>query len=320
MDAWLDSTVQRIGDWLVEAARWVGSIPDGVIGAVIGVIAMQIVTSVSTYRRRRDEYRAPQRAAIAALLAAANGLRVSITETRNDLVSRLIGVDQALELAFLTVVDGPCYDQLVAAEKPYETLKKIADNPLQSSTDKDSESEGFRQKVSTASNDLDAELGYLVELAQKRLRTSRRRLSKKPTVTRTPRGTPSIENADEDDVEKVDDVSPPPPDSEAAQEESAKSRPEYGQKRVLATSIKRGDRVFWTKEGVDLMLVVGTVTPATEDGMPCLSFSGMTYALSPGADEEAVSGAERGQADWTIPESHMVWKSVPWADADHGKP
>jgi hypothetical protein len=47
-----------VGDWFVELGHWVGSIPDGVLGAVIGVIATQLVTSVNTYRRRRDEYRA----------------------------------------------------------------------------------------------------------------------------------------------------------------------------------------------------------------------------------------------------------------------
>ena len=68
-----------IPDMVHAVAMWVGSIPDGVLGAVIGVVATQIVTSVSTYRRRRDEYRAPQRAAIAGILAAANELKVSIT-------------------------------------------------------------------------------------------------------------------------------------------------------------------------------------------------------------------------------------------------
>jgi hypothetical protein len=325
MDAWLDSTVQRIGDWLDEAGRWLGSIPDGVVGAVIGVIAMQIVTAISTYRRHRDEYRSPQRAAIGALLAAANELRIGVTETQDEVADRLIGVDQAFEVAFLTVVDGPCYDQLVAAEQPYKALKKIV-NDRQAD---------FMEKLGTASEDLDAELRDLVKLAQKRLRASRRLLSKKPTVTRFPKSSreratfteratevdPDVDAPEkEDDKKAADELSSPSPDSEAAQQKSDMAPPKYGQKRVLATSIKQGDRVLWTKDGIDLMMVVATVTRATDDGMPCLHFSGMTYALSPGAVGETLSGTERGQADWTIPKSNMVSKSVPWAEADHGKP
>src|ERR1700694_747497 len=99
-------------------------------------------------------------------------------------------------MAFLTVVDGPCYDQLVAAEKPFETLKKIANNPLLSRTDTPAGFTDFMLKLGTASDNLDADLGYLVELAQRRLRPSRRLLSRKPPATRTARGKPAIEQGD----------------------------------------------------------------------------------------------------------------------------
>ncbi len=200
-------------DWLDSVSDFVGSIPDGVLGAVIGVVAAQIVGSVSTYRRRRDEYRAPQRAAIGAVLAASNELKVAITaaidysgmsgrqtsddlviEVANDFFRRLFGLDEAFEIAFLTVVDGPCYDQLVAAEKPFQTLRKIANNPLFARTDTAQGFAEFMLRLGTASDNLDADLGYLIELAQKRLRPSRRLLSRKPTAVRTRKVKPSVES------------------------------------------------------------------------------------------------------------------------------
>ncbi|MCV7214703.1 hypothetical protein H7J51_05315 [Mycobacterium crocinum] len=209
----LTAVGEWVGDVLATAAHWIGSIPDGVLGAIIGVVATQLVTSVSTYRRRRDEYRAPQRAAIGALRAASNELKVAITaamdhsgmsgrqtsddavvEVQNEFFRRLFGLDQAFEIAFLTVVDGPCYDHLVAAEKPYEALKRIANNPLLSRTDTPAGFTDFMVKLGTASDNLDADLGYLVDLAQQRLRPARRLFSRKPTAQRKPRGRPSIEN------------------------------------------------------------------------------------------------------------------------------
>jgi hypothetical protein len=178
-------------------------------------LATQTVGSVSTYRRRRDEYRAPQRAAIGALLAAANELKVSITaaidhsgmtdrqtsddaalEVQNTFLRDLFGLDEAFEIAFLTVVDGPCYDQLVAAEKPYQGLRKIANSPAFSRTDTPAGFAAFMMKLSTASDNLDNDLGYLVELAQERLSLSRRLMSKKATTRRTPRGKPPVEQSE----------------------------------------------------------------------------------------------------------------------------
>lgn len=111
---------------------------------------------------------------------------------KNEFFRRLFGLDQAFEIAFLTVVDGPCYDHLVAAEKPYEALKKrIANNPLLSRTDTPAGGfTDFMVKLGTASDNLDADLGYLVDLAQQRLRPARRLFfSRKPTA----RGSPPAE-------------------------------------------------------------------------------------------------------------------------------
>lgn len=201
--------------WLASLIHSLQSIPDGVTGAIIGVLATQLVTSVSTYRRRRDEYRAPQRAAIGGLLAAANQLKVSISaaveysglspretsdegslEVLNTFFRELFGLDEAFEIAFLTVVDGPCYDQLVAAEKPFQALRKAANNPLVSRTDT---AEGFARfivQLGTASDNLDDDLGHLVALAQQRLRPSRRLLSRRSTAKRPPKPRPSIERGD----------------------------------------------------------------------------------------------------------------------------
>jgi hypothetical protein len=201
--------------WLTALVHWVQSIPDGVTGAIIGVLATQLVTSVSTYRRRRDEYRAPQRAAIGGLLAAANQLKVSISaaveysgmserqtsdegtlEVLNTFFRELFGLDEAFEIAFLTVVDGPCYDQLVAAEKPLQALRKAANNPLVSRTDTAAGFARFIVQLGTASDNLDDDLGYLVELAQRRLRPSRRLLSRRSTAQRPPKPKPSVERGD----------------------------------------------------------------------------------------------------------------------------
>ena len=207
---------------LSSALQFIGSIPDGVMGAIIGVIATQLVTSVSTYRRRRDEYRAPQRAAIGALRAASNELKVAISaaidhsgmsgrdtpdelviEVQNEFFRRLLGLDQAFEIAFLTVVDGPCYDHLVAAERPYEKLKRIANNPLLSRTDTATGFADFMIKLGTASDNLDADLGYLVDLAQRRLRPARRLFSRRATAQRKPRGRPSTENEDRESLAAI---------------------------------------------------------------------------------------------------------------------
>jgi hypothetical protein len=64
------------------------------------------------------------------------------------------------------------------------------------------------------------------------------------------------------------------------------------------------------------MMRVSAVEPTTTDGQPCLRFIGMTYELTAGDLDDEKSGSERGQADWTIPESGEVTKAMPRDDAD----
>ena len=150
-----------------------------------------------------EVYRAPQRAAIGALLAAGNEMKVSLSDAMehsgitgrttsedaavqslNNFLRSILKMHETFKIAFLTVLDGPCHDQLVLAEKPFIELRNLSNNPLFSGTHTAPGFKAFMMKLFTASEKLDADLGYLVELAQERLRPARPFFSRKSTQKR----------------------------------------------------------------------------------------------------------------------------------------
>jgi hypothetical protein len=58
---------------MAALVHWLGTVPEGIWGALLGVTGAQLLTWVREYRRNREGYRAPQRAAIGALLVRSYG-------------------------------------------------------------------------------------------------------------------------------------------------------------------------------------------------------------------------------------------------------
>jgi hypothetical protein len=117
----------------------------------------------------------------------------------------------------------------------------------------------------------------------------------------------------EDDV----DIVIQQPKQPNAGPESPSEQPLFGQKRVSATSIVEGDRIFWGHPNGDLMMDVTSVAEVVNDGIPCKRFAGMTFALNRGGVGQAMTGSSRGTTNWTIPTDRKVDKQVPWDEADH---
>ena len=51
-------------------------------------------------------------------------------QSLNNFLRSILKMDETFKIAFLTVLDGPCHDQLVLAEKPFIELRNLSNNPL----------------------------------------------------------------------------------------------------------------------------------------------------------------------------------------------
>lgn len=60
--------------------EWLGTIPAGIWGALAGAVTARLLTWLAERRRNRDAYRAPQRETIGAIIAAANDMKVSLSD------------------------------------------------------------------------------------------------------------------------------------------------------------------------------------------------------------------------------------------------
>lgn len=187
-----------IVDWVSGFGHWLGTVPAGIWGAVAGAVSARILTWLAERRRNRDAYRAPQREAIGAIIAAANDMKVSLSDaiehmgltgrqttddatvqSLNTFLRRLLGLDEQFSIGRLTVVDGPCRDKMLAAYVRYSDLRKLANQP-------DVATEAgfgtFIREMNDTSNDLDVFLAELVDLAEKRLSPARPLLGKRPKL------------------------------------------------------------------------------------------------------------------------------------------
>lgn len=68
---------------MTAAVEWPAAILAGIWGALAGATAARILTWLAERERNRDAYRAPQRATIGAIIAAANDTKVSFRTPSN---------------------------------------------------------------------------------------------------------------------------------------------------------------------------------------------------------------------------------------------
>lgn len=182
--------------WVSEFREWLGTVPAGIWGAFAGAVSARILTWVAERKRNRDTYRAPQRGAIGAIIAAANDMKVSLSDaiehmglTRrqttddaavqslNTFLRRLLALDEQFSIGRLTIVDGPCRDKMIAAYLRYSELRKLANNPNIVTANGFGE---FVREMNDTTNDLDVLIAELIDLAEERLSPARPLLSKRP--------------------------------------------------------------------------------------------------------------------------------------------
>ncbi|MCZ0732314.1 hypothetical protein [Mycolicibacterium iranicum] len=178
--------------------EWLGTIPAGIWGALAGAVTARVLTSLAERKRNRDAYRAPQREAIGAIIAAANDMKVSLSDalehmgltgrqttddaavaSLNTFLRRLLALDEQFSIGRLTVVDGPCRDKMLTAYVRFSELRKLANNPAMATQAGFSE---FVREMNDTSNALDTLLAELVDLGEGRLSPTRPLMSRRPTV------------------------------------------------------------------------------------------------------------------------------------------
>ncbi|GAB3029980.1 hypothetical protein GCM10027213_49510 [Mycobacterium bourgelatii] len=184
---------------LMPLIEWLGTIPEGIWGGIIGVAGAQLLTWVRERRRNRDAYRAPQRDAIATIITGADTMKVALSDalehmgvggrqtsddaaaqSLNNFLTALLALDQKFAVGRLTIVDGPCRDKMITAYLEYSKLRDFANKKLPPSRAGFTE---FLRRMSETSNALDKTIGELVDLAEARLRPSRPMLSKRSTLS-----------------------------------------------------------------------------------------------------------------------------------------
>ncbi|OBF05339.1 hypothetical protein [Mycobacterium sp. 852002-10029_SCH5224772] len=179
-------------------AEWLRTIPAGIWGALAGAVTARLLTWLAERRRNRDAYRAPQRETIGAIIAAANDMKVSLSDalehmgltgrkttddaavaSLNTFLRRLLALDEQFSIGRLTVVDGPCRDKMMTAYVRFSELRKLANDPAVATPAGFGE---FVRQMNDTSNALDTLLAELVDLAERRLSPARPLLSRRPKV------------------------------------------------------------------------------------------------------------------------------------------
>lgn len=137
--------------WLIAVLSVVG-------GGIAGSVLSFMLALRREQRRTRDAYRSPQRAAIAAIVAAVNdlmlrtqefstfiensaaqseamkglrppiGVRSHYSDAEADLISSqvnraVVGIDEAFSIGKLTIVEGRCYEAMVTAYKEFAMIQ-----------------------------------------------------------------------------------------------------------------------------------------------------------------------------------------------------
>jgi hypothetical protein len=186
---------------LVDATCHVQPVPAiETIGAgLLGGAGVQLLIWIREYRTNRDAYRAPQREAIGAIIAAGNTLKVGLSDmlehsgstgrptTSNDAAARslnefltaLLVMDEKFSIARLTIVDGPCRDMMLTAYWRYSELRRFANTELSATRTSFAD---FLNRLDATVQQLDRVIADLVDMAEKRLAPSRRLLSKRSAL------------------------------------------------------------------------------------------------------------------------------------------
>jgi hypothetical protein len=191
-------SVRAIAFRLMNLTDWLGAIPEGIWGGIVGVAGAQLLTWVRERRRNRDAYRAPQREAIGAIVAAVNDLKIGVldalehlgvggrqtsddasAQALNTFQHAMLDLDEKFQIGRLTVVDGPCRDKMLTAYLAYSELRDWANTQAQPTQESFAE---FIRRIGETSNRLDTLIPELVDLAEARLSPSRRLLSRRSTI------------------------------------------------------------------------------------------------------------------------------------------
>ncbi|BBY77000.1 hypothetical protein MPRF_38990 [Mycolicibacterium parafortuitum] len=274
--------------------EWLGTIPAGIWGALAGAVTARILTSLAERKRNRDAYRAPQREAIGAIIAAANDMKVSLSDalehmgltgrqttddaavaSLNTFLRRLLALDEQFSIGRLTVVDGPCRDKMLTAYVRFSELRKLANNPAMATQAGFDE---FIREMSETSNALDTLLAELVDLGEGRLSPTRPLLSRRPTVKvasnkgraeleatkvgrrrqnkgeKTNPSTPPAADAPAEDVIEKDEL-PPNPEAPPARERDVEVVGEHGSSVRIRTEVVKGAEL--TRQHVGRLVAEG---------------------------------------------------------------
>jgi hypothetical protein len=133
--------------WQSEALKFVSS---GAVGGVFGASVTYGLTWIRERRRTLDAYRSPQRQAIGEILTATHAFmmrelekRTVMTELVNQMRQKehfdppgqelaaaevamgnaLLGLDRALAIGTLTIIDAPCWEAMGAAYFEFDQLR-----------------------------------------------------------------------------------------------------------------------------------------------------------------------------------------------------
>ncbi|BBY88460.1 hypothetical protein [Mycolicibacterium tokaiense] len=166
-----------------------------IIGGLVGAGVTQLFTFAREYRRNRDGYRTPQRAAIGEIIAASNTLKVCLTDAMehlgltgrqtsddaaaqsiNNFVAALLSMDEKFSIGRLTIVDTPCREKMLETYLVFSNLRTYANKVLTANRQGFGE---FLRLLTTTSNQMDDLIAELVDLAEDRLRPTRGLFSKR---------------------------------------------------------------------------------------------------------------------------------------------
>lgn len=200
---------------------WLRSIPEGVWGGLVGAASTQLFAWIGVRRRNRDAYRAPQRDAIGAIIAAGNTLKVGLSDmlehsgltgrpttsndaaakSLNEFLTALLVMDEKFSIGRLTIVDGPCRDMMLTAYLRYSELRHFANTGLLATRTSFAD---FLGRLDATVRQLDGVIADLVDLAEDRLAPSRRLLSQRPAIN-------VASNRSRQSSDRSSETSPSPP-------------------------------------------------------------------------------------------------------------
>ncbi len=170
-----------------------------VAAGLLGAAGAQVFTWIREHRKNRDAYRAPQREAIGAIIAAGNTLKVGLSDmlehsgltgrpttsndaaakSLNEFITALLVMDEKFSIGRLTIVDGPCRGLMLTAYLRYSELRRFANTELLATRTSFAQ---FLGQLDATVRRLDDVIADLVDLAEVRLAPSRQLLSRRSAI------------------------------------------------------------------------------------------------------------------------------------------